>query len=82
MEKLSANAVALATGMFWLGEKSTVRSHPPHKFFETNKAAFDELLAAGLISSESYNDHGVVEYRGTAECHELWRQRGFTLGEG
>ena len=79
MHDLSKDAEMLVCTMFWSGERATVRSHPPHLFFKTNKNAFDELLRAGLISGRPYNDHGVIEYVGTKACHEIWRERGRKL---
>lgn len=73
---LSKAAKDLICCLFFSGEKAHVRSHAPHAFFEKNRAAFEELLAAGLITSEPHDHFGVTEYTGTERCEEIWREHG------
>lgn len=74
-ETLSPDARNLLCSMFWLGEKSTVTSHHPHNFLTKHRAAFDELLAAKLITQKPFNDYGSIEFQGTPECYPIWQER-------
>lgn len=75
MVELSQNAINLCAGWFSFGVKSSVRSHPPHETYWKNKAAVDELLAAGLISRREFNGHGTFELVGTDEAGQIGRKR-------
>jgi len=72
--ELSEEAKNLVCAVFFPGAKAIVKSHPPHAFYTKHEAAFRELLARNLIGSRPYNNYGVVEYRGTDACEEIWRE--------
>lgn len=72
--KLTDEARKLCAGPFSSGEKSTVRSQPPHETLTKHRAAFDELLGAGIITQREFNRFGVVEFTGTAASAQIGRE--------
>lgn len=71
---LSQAAKELCAGWFFFGEKAVVTSHAPHASLKANRTAMDELLAAGLVSQESYNVFGSVRFYGTVEAGKIGRE--------
>lgn len=76
-ETWSDGAKELMCGLFAFG-RGTVKSHPPHATLTKNKAAFDELQAAGLIRKEPFNQFDVWLYspepalEAEAQKHRKW----------
>jgi len=68
---LSDAAKELCGRWFSMGTRSTLVSHDPHATLAANQAAIDELVAAGTITRESYNDCGSVLFRGTPASQEI-----------
>lgn len=64
MTTFSDDAKALMCGLFAYGS-GTVTSRPPHATVQKHQAAFDELLGAGLIVREPFNQFDVWTYRPT-----------------
>jgi len=72
---LSEAARDMCAGWFFFGAKAIVKSSPPHATLTANKAALEELVAAGLVTGpHPYNDYGVVEYHGTSAAADVGRE--------
>lgn len=68
---LSDAAKEVCGRWFAMGKKSTLVSHEPHETLMANANAVYELLGAGIITREIYNDQGSVLFRGTPASLEI-----------
>lgn len=70
MESLSADALFFAGSMFMLmtpGKGELTFRLVERKPSDRSQAALDELVAAGVVSSEPFNEYGGVTYRPLVE---------------
>lgn len=73
MSDLSEAAKDLCAAWFMNGAKCTVRSHEPHEAMKRRQDAVDELVAAGIITREPWNEMGSILLTGTAKAGEIGR---------
>lgn len=71
MADLSADAMSVLRTLFIAGDKSTVKSHPPHATVARHAAVFQELIDGGFITEEPFNNFDVWLYRGTSKIAAL-----------
>lgn len=77
--ELSEAAKDLCAAWFMNGTKCTVRSHESHKVMKSRQAAVDELVAAGIITREPFNQYGSVLLTGTDQAGEIGRAQGIVM---
>jgi len=58
-------------GRWFGGINDTLKSHEPHATLRKHQAAVEELVEAGIITRESYNDHGSLLFRATPAAVEI-----------
>ena len=75
MAELSQAAKDMAAGWFAFGKKSVVNSHEPHATVNANRAALDELIAAGLVTAEPFNKFGSMTYTGSDATWEIFKAK-------
>ncbi len=75
MGDLSMDARNLCARFFGMSAKDTLHSHPPHATLTPHRAAMDELIAAGLVSEQPFNQHGSLLFTGSEAARAVGQSR-------
>lgn len=74
MTEISMDARVLITAFFGYGGKTSLKIGGvgcQSILSDRASAAMDELVSAGLVTAEKYNDYGRMLYTGTDACRDL-----------
>ncbi|KQP53049.1 hypothetical protein [Methylobacterium sp. Leaf106] len=73
--ELSEEARSLCARWFGMSPRDVVTSHKPHKTMRSVQDAVDELVVAGIIVREPYNDFGSIQLKGSQRAFEIGSAR-------
>jgi hypothetical protein len=73
--ELSLAARDCCARWFGMTPNSELHSHEPHATLSKHRSAIDELLAAGIITEQPFNQYGSILFKASERSVEIGRAR-------